>query len=70
MIFCIGENLEERETNKTTEVCTRQLTAIAKLIDNDDEWKRIVIAYEPVWAIGTGKVATPQQVRSRSALCE
>ena len=69
VIFCIGENLEERESNKTTEVVTRQLTAIAKLIDNDDEWKRIVIAYEPVWAIGTGKVATPQQVSTSSSVC-
>lgn len=66
IIFCIGENLEERETNKTTEVVTRQLAALVKLI-GEASWKNIVIAYEPVWAIGTGKVATPQQAQDTHA---
>lgn len=59
VIACIGEKLEERESDKTFEVVTRQLQAIAKQIN---DWTNVVIAYEPVWAIGTGKVATPQQV--------
>jgi len=60
VIPCIGELLEEREAGKTTEVCFRQLKAIA---DNVSDWSRVVIAYEPVWAIGTGKTATPEQAQ-------
>uniref|UniRef100_UPI00359030F8 Triosephosphate isomerase n=1 Tax=synthetic construct TaxID=32630 RepID=UPI00359030F8 len=62
VIFCIGETLEEREAGKTTEVVARQLKAIAKKISESD-WSKVVIAYEPVWAIGTGKVATPEQAQ-------
>ncbi|WVQ74793.1 triose-phosphate isomerase [Cryptococcus sp. DSM 104548] len=62
VIACVGESLEERESNKTKEVVERQLEAIASVIDAE-AWKKIVIAYEPVWAIGTGKVATPQQAQ-------
>lgn len=57
---CIGEKLEEREAGKTEEVVFRQLKAIT---DNITDWDRVVIAYEPVWAIGTGKTATPQQAQ-------
>ncbi|KAF9213460.1 triosephosphate isomerase [Podila verticillata] len=60
VMACVGEKLEERETNKTTEVVFRQLAAIAKQVE---DWTNVVIAYEPVWAIGTGKVATPDQAQ-------
>jgi len=59
---CIGEKLEEREAGKTEEVVFRQMKHIAEHI-KPDEWSRVVIAYEPVWAIGTGKTATPQQAQ-------
>jgi len=63
LIPCIGEKLEEREANKTEEVCFSQMQAIAANIKNVADWSRVVIAYEPVWAIGTGKVATPAQAQ-------
>ncbi|KAK7378682.1 hypothetical protein VNO80_04128 [Phaseolus coccineus] len=60
VIACIGELLEEREAGKTFDVCFQQLKAYADAVPS---WDNIVIAYEPVWAIGTGKVATPQQAQ-------
>ncbi|KAF9375354.1 triosephosphate isomerase [Podila verticillata] len=60
VMACVGEKLEEREADKTTEVVFRQLAAIAKQVE---DWTNVVIAYEPVWAIGTGKVATPDQAQ-------
>lgn len=57
---CIGELLEERKSGRMSEVLTRQMDAfISKVTD----WSRVVIAYEPVWAIGTGVVATPDQAQ-------
>lgn len=62
VIPCIGEKLEEREAGKTEEVVFSQLKAIVEKIPMD-KWDNVVIAYEPVWAIGTGKTATPQQAQ-------
>jgi len=61
VIFCCGELLEERKSGKTQEVVFAQLKPLKGLKPQD--WKRIVIAYEPVWAIGTGVVATPEQAQ-------
>jgi len=59
-IFCIGETLEEREAGRTFEVLRSQIIKGLKDI-SANEIMRMIIAYEPVWAIGTGKVATPEQ---------
>jgi triosephosphate isomerase len=60
VIFCIGEMLKEREEEKTFSVIERQVEGGLKGL-GDREMRNIVIAYEPVWAIGTGKTATPEQ---------
>ncbi len=61
-IFCVGELLEEREAGVTKEVVKRQVLIGLKDIPVE-EMKNIIIAYEPVWAIGTGKTATPAQAQ-------
>ncbi|KAK4630881.1 Triosephosphate isomerase [Fulvia fulva] len=60
VILCVGETLEQREGNKTKEVVLSQLSAVAKEVK---DWSKVVVAYEPVWAIGTGKVATTEQAQ-------
>ena len=66
VIFCIGELLAEREGNRTEAVLDRQLTAgLAEL--TPEQMASVVLAYEPVWAIGTGKVASPEQAQAAHA---
>ena len=59
-IVCVGEQLEEREADKTEEVIRTQVEGFSAEVDYS-RVEKIVIAYEPVWAIGTGKTATPDQ---------
>lgn len=66
-IFCIGELLQEREADRTEEVVTHQLKAVLPSL-NAEQMAGVVIAYEPVWAIGTGKTATPEQAEEVHAL--
>jgi triosephosphate isomerase len=65
-IVCVGETLAEREAGKTAEVVKRQLAAVIHV--NGHCISEIVVAYEPVWAIGTGKTATPEQAQEVHAL--
>ena len=58
-IFCVGENLEQREAGQALDTVSSQLTAGLQGVGDDNLAKELVIAYEPVWAIGTGKVAAP-----------
>ena len=66
-IVCVGETLEEREAGKLVEVIERQMNVGLKDVTAAD-CERLVIAYEPVWAIGTGKTATPDQAQEVHAL--
>jgi triosephosphate isomerase len=59
-ILCVGETLDEREAGRTQEVVARQLGAILK----NNDFGNAVLAYEPVWAIGTGRNATPEQAQA------
>lgn len=62
-ILCVGELLEERELGATEQVVERQLLAVFAALDDAAAFGKVVVAYEPVWAIGTGKTATPQQAQ-------
>ena len=66
VILCVGELLEQRERGITQDVCTAQVKAALEGVTRD-ELSNIIIAYEPVWAIGTGKTATPQQANDACA---
>ncbi|MDP6633926.1 MAG: triose-phosphate isomerase [Phycisphaerae bacterium] len=67
IMFCVGELLEERKADQTTAVVTRQVTEGLKDISRD-AMSSITIAYEPVWAIGTGETATPEQAQEVHAM--
>ncbi|KZT70547.1 Triosephosphate isomerase [Daedalea quercina L-15889] len=66
VILCVGETLQEREANQTAAVVQAQLKPVIETLKESD-WAKIVIAYEPVWAIGTGKVATATQAQEAHA---
>jgi triosephosphate isomerase len=65
-IVCVGETLAEREANQTDAVVKRQMSAVIHTLGHCIS--QIVVAYEPVWAIGTGKTATPEQAQAVHAL--
>ena len=74
VILCVGENLEEREAGKHFDVCEAQIKNVLYNFTAED-MKNIIVAYEPVWAIGTGKTATAEQAEEihafiRKVVCE
>ena len=62
-VFCVGELLEERDSGSTFDVIRRQLMAGLKSMDGKDVAEKIIVAYEPVWAIGTGKTASSEDAQ-------
>jgi triosephosphate isomerase len=66
VMACIGEQLEDRQNGTTMDVCSEQLEGIKAALSEGD-WKKVVIAYEPVWAIGTGVTASPEQAQETHA---
>lgn len=68
VVLCIGELLSEREAGEAEQVCAFQLSAGLSGV-SDAQMKSITIAYEPVWAIGTGKTATPEDAEAIHAFC-
>ena len=62
-IVCVGETLEQREQGITNSLVTKQVETALKNVQGGEELGKIIIAYEPVWAIGTGKTATPEDAQ-------
>lgn len=67
VMLCVGETLEEREAGKTFAVLARQMRALK--VVKSTQIDRVSVAYEPVWAIGTGKTATPEMAQEAHAEC-
>lgn len=67
-VVCVGETLEQRESNATEQVLSEQLSQSLQDL-SENQVGNLVIAYEPVWAIGTGKTASPEQAESAHAYC-
>lgn len=66
IIYCVGESLEQREAGQAEQVVLQQICDLAAVV-KAEQWHNIVIAYEPIWAIGTGKTASPQDAQSMHA---
>lgn len=66
IIYCVGESLEQREKGQAEHVVLQQICDIAAVVQAE-QWSKIVIAYEPIWAIGTGKTASPEDAQAMHA---
>jgi triosephosphate isomerase (TIM) len=67
-ILCVGETLEQRKQGLTEKVVTEQLSAVLQMLEDINLLEKAVLAYEPVWAIGTGLTATPEQAQAVHAV--
>ncbi|EKU53092.1 triose-phosphate isomerase [Acinetobacter sp. WC-323] len=66
VIYCVGETLEQREQGAAEQVVLQQICDIAAVV-KAEQWQNIVVAYEPIWAIGTGKTASPADAQAMHA---
>ncbi|WP_445114826.1 triose-phosphate isomerase [Acinetobacter sp. WZC-1] len=66
VIYCVGESLEQRESGLAEQVVLQQICDVASVV-KQEQWSNVMIAYEPIWAIGTGKTASPQDAQSMHA---
>lgn len=66
IIYCVGESLEQREAGQAEQVVLQQICDISAVV-NAEQWTNITIAYEPIWAIGTGKTASPADAQAMHA---
>lgn len=66
VIYCVGESLDQRENGQAEQVVLQQICDIASVVEAG-QWSNIVIAYEPIWAIGTGKTASPEDAQAMHA---
>lgn len=62
IIYCVGESLAQREAGQALSVVLEQIAVLAAILTKDD-WSKVIIAYEPIWAIGTGKTASPSDAQ-------